>query len=173
MTTEPTAVSILDTRTGGTLARALADQLADEHGQLAGRLEQPMAALARIRREFFERGTLPDLDDEDGEPWGPSYADELFGRRAEQLAESIEDAYQALLDAFVEATRTEIAWTEWCHSSGEPSELGCYSCTRKAGGDPFAPDSEHPRRKVVRSFTIEEHRDPTAAYELDCGHSII
>lgn len=56
--------------------------------------------------------------------------------------------------------------------TGRPTMLGCYLCTRDTGGDPHAPDSEHPQRTVVDSFT-SGGSDPTEIYILECGHKII
>jgi hypothetical protein len=49
---------------------------------------------------------------------------------------------------------------------------GCYSCAREAGGDPFAPEDQLPQQRIVDEFTTNP-ADPTTAYTLACGHTII
>lgn len=50
--------------------------------------------------------------------------------------------------------------------------VGCYSCAREQGGDPFAPDDQLPQQRIVDEFTTNP-ADPTTAYVLACGHSVI
>jgi hypothetical protein len=62
-----------------------------------------------------------------------------------------------------------------CAQTGCPlcnQTVGCYVCTREAGGDPFAPDSTHPQRRVTSERTVNP-ADPTTALTLECGHTII
>jgi hypothetical protein len=53
-----------------------------------------------------------------------------------------------------------------CHLVQPPERRPCYSCPPLVDGTLRAP-------RVVRRFVVEAHRDPTAAYELECGHSTI
>lgn len=50
--------------------------------------------------------------------------------------------------------------------------IGCYACTREAGGDPMASDDQHPQRKVLSAYTTNSS-DPTEVLRLECGHDII
>jgi hypothetical protein len=62
-----------------------------------------------------------------------------------------------------------------CALTGCPNcnrTVGCYACTREAGGDPFASDDTHPQRRVVSERTVNP-ADPTTALILECGHTII
>lgn len=62
-----------------------------------------------------------------------------------------------------------------CAERGCPNcnrTVGCYVCTREAGGDPFAADDTHPQRRVVSERTVNP-ADPTTALTLECGHTII
>lgn len=52
----------------------------------------------------------------------------------------------------------------------EVRELNCYMCLPLE--DRLGPD-KGPLRKVVRTRTVEAHRDPTEAYLLECGHWVI
>jgi hypothetical protein len=67
------------------------------------------------------------------------------------------------------------ALRERCAAQGCPlcnRTAGCYSCAREAGGDPFAPEDQLPQQRIVDEFTTNP-ADPTTAYTLACGHSII
>lgn len=62
-----------------------------------------------------------------------------------------------------------------CAEAGCPlcgRTVGCYSCAREAGGDPFGPEDQLPQQRIVDEFTTNP-ADPTTAYVLACGHTII
>lgn len=62
----------------------------------------------------------------------------------------------------------------------EPETIGCYLCvpyerrmyTNSSGFVCLTKSEDLPQRKVVRSF-VGNRADPTEAYELDCGHTVI
>lgn len=59
---------------------------------------------------------------------------------------------------------------EWlackCCITEAPERKPCPDCPRLSDGSMRAP-------RVVGHFTVEQHRDPTRAYKLECGHSTI
>jgi hypothetical protein len=50
--------------------------------------------------------------------------------------------------------------------------LHCYICPPLDGWH-VGPWTNYPLRGIVREFTTDIRRDPTAAYVLTCGHTII
>lgn len=56
----------------------------------------------------------------------------------------------------------------------EPLRLPCPDCYRDHTGEP-PPDDRRlwPDRLAIDTFVVDERRDPTAAYRLQCGHSTI
>jgi len=55
----------------------------------------------------------------------------------------------------------------------EAERKGCVECHAAAGGDRLDPQERMPQRRVTRTYTTNRQADPTAAYELECGHHTI
>lgn len=53
-----------------------------------------------------------------------------------------------------------------CELTSPPERKKCSMCPRLSDGSHRAP-------RVVECFVTDEHRDPTTAYKLECGHSTI
>lgn len=53
-----------------------------------------------------------------------------------------------------------------CHIVQPPERRPCPDCPRLSDGSMRAP-------RVVTRLVVEQHRDPTVAYKLECGHTTI